>query len=523
MKKIILFILLCLFIFSSCVNKNTSNENKEISKNSNLQEKEFVIPIPIDLSSLSAGVDSSSVTKQVLRNINEGIYKYNSNNELILAVAENIEKTDFNDIIIYLKKDIKFHNGKEMLADDVIYSFKRMAGLNKELDKVLENAWAKLLNSNDGGEESNIVKIDDYSLKIHLNNEFLKESASNLENLLADVFIVPNNVSEKEQSLNPIGLGAYKFKRRNLGESISLERFEDYYGEKPDIKNVKFKIYSDNNSKLIAFQSGDINYIDVNKTNIDIIRGLSLDIIEKPSQDVRQIWLNHRIKPFDDIRVRKALNYAIDKKELINIANGGKGYILDTGLSNYNIYYNENLNNKFDYNPDMAKKLLMEAGYENGLSFKYSIVTENALSVDMAVVIKEQLKKVGINMEIEALTWNDYYDRIYKKHVFEATELQIFAYPDAYRMLKRYMSNVSSNLAGYTNSDFDKMMVDAGRELNESKRKEYFEKAQQILLDDAISVFLFDQSNMIALSEGYYNINIYPFAYIDVSSIKVKR
>lgn len=502
-----------------------TDKKEEVKDEDNSQKNtSFVVPIAMDLGSLSPLMDDAAVTKGVLRNMHDAIYKYNPDTyELELSLAEKTELSDDGrSFTVTFKKGVKFHNGSELKADDVIYSFNRLAGLVEGQEKPIEPNWGALLNPEEGNAGS-IEKIDDYTVEFKYNDALLNKYASNLQNAFADAFIVPADVSEEEQARHPIGAGPYKFDEYLVADHINLSRFEDYHGNKPDIKNVEFRIYGDANSQLLAFKTGEINLLELNNANYSTVAAMDgVEIISDLSQDVRQIWLNQgEDSKFHDLKLRQAMNYAVNKDEVIKIVNEGRGKTLDTHLSTKNPFYNDKLKNVIKYDPEKAKELIAEAGYPDGFEVDYYVVSENNMSVDIATVVAEQLKAVGITANIKAIPWQEYYPEVYKGKKYEMAQLQIVAYPDAYRMLSRFRS-AGSNVSNHQNPEYDEIMLRAGKTTDPAKLKAIMQEAQQSLVDDSTNVFIMDQGVNFAISSGFTNYKHYPFAFTDISSIKVK-
>lgn len=490
-----------------------------------INEEDFVVPITMDFDSIAPNVDVSANTKAVLRNMHDAIYGYNKDNlELELSLAESVNyEDDGKTIIIKLKEGLNFHNGQSITADDVVYSLSRLGGYTADQEDVIDNTWERLLNPEDPQGPGSIVALDDLTVELVLAESYRDSYYSTLEYRLADAFIIPEGLSKEDMEKHPIGAGPYKFVDYFVSDHITFTAFEDYHGEEPEIKNVDFKIFGDENAKYLAFQSGEVDWLQLTPATYDEIKSMeNIEVVEGLSQDVRQIWLNQREdSPFSDIRLRKALNYAIDKQRVLDIANGGRGITLDTHLSSENPAYNNNLQNTYEVDKERARELLAEAGYPNGFETTYAVVSENQLSMDIATVVQEELAQVGIIAEIKAMPWAEFYPNVYQNYNYEMAQLQIVAYPDAYRMLSRFMDE-GSNVVGSSNPRFDEIIRLAAAEKDVKKQKDYYMEAQQVLVDDATNVFILDQGVQVALSEGYTGYKTYPFAFTDISSISYK-
>lgn len=488
-------------------------------------ETPFVVPIAMDFDTIAPNSDVSANTKSVLRNMHDALYRYNPETmDIELSLAESVEySADGHTLTFKLKDGLTFHNGQAITADDVVYSFMRLGGYTPDQTEVIETVWQRLLDGSDPAGPGSITALDEHTVQIVLAKSYVDSYYSNLEHRLADAFIIPRGLSNQDMSSHPIGAGPYKFVEYLVDDSISFTRFDDYHGEKPEVKNVDFKIYADANAMYLAFQNNEIDLLTLTPATYDQVKALEdVEVAEGLSQDVRQIWLNQRDgSVFADKRVRQAVNYAIDKQRILDVANGGRGITLDTHLSPANPAYNDNLQNVFKTDKDKAKQLLAEAGYANGLSVTYAVTAENQLSVDIATVVKDELAQVGIDAEIQAIPWAEFYPTVYQNYEYEMAQLQIVAYPDAYRMLSRFMVD-SGNVAGASNARFDQLINLAAAEKDMAKQIEYYKEAQQILVDDATNVFIMDQGVQVALSKGYTGYIHYPFAYTDVSVISYK-
>ncbi|MFV0503110.1 MAG: ABC transporter substrate-binding protein [Lachnospirales bacterium] len=505
MKKILL-ILFVIFSLYGC-----GKPNQDLSTIS--------IPYPADFTSLSPMVDISAHTEQVLRNMHRTLLTYNAETkdfELDMAEELNFDK---NILYIKLKPNMLFHNNERIKASDVAYSFKRLAGHYPDFTSTNE-IWVQLLNK----EKSEITILDESSLTIKFNEDAI---SSSIYYAIADCFIVPESVSEAEQSKNPIGAGPYKFDNYIPGLQIEFSAFNDYYGTAPEITKIIFKLYSDATSTLLAFKNNDINYISLDSSSKDEIQNIEgTTIYSNLMNDINIMYLNFNVEPFNNIKIRKAINYGINKERIISLSTADIGKTTDTHLSKFmtNVY-NENLKNTYDYNPEKAKEILNEYGYNenNPLILNLKTVAENNISNDMALLLKDELYNVNIEINIIPIPWEQYLPTVYLEKDYEATILQLFGYANPYEVMSSNVSTDVGNLPGFNNKQYDELMNRAYHELDEDKRNTYFKEAQQILVDNAVAVYLGDRGEQVALSKGYVGYEQYPFPFIDVSIIKIER
>lgn len=520
MKKRISLILLLVLLLTAC----SADKTKTHTKKSKDSEEVFMANYPADFLSLAPLGEEDASTKMVLRNMHEGLYKYKDDGSLDLGVAENIEIETNQDYIIFdvkLKDQVYFHNNKELSSEDVKYSYERLAGLIEgiTIDMVEGSGnWPKLLNS-DKGPKGKIEIKDDKNLKLYLNGEF---GVLSTMHSLADGLLVPSNYSEEEQAKHPVGLGAYEFVEHVNGSHISFKRFEKYYGDKPDIKNVRFNKYGDETTLPLAFHSGELDMLALTNDNYDKIKSEGYYINESLSNDVRVVYMNQRQgKKFENKDLRVALNYAVDKQKLLNSISGGRGAVLDSHLSPFlKEYYNDQVEGFYKYSPEKAREYLKKAGYDSDLQLVMKTVAENQMEQDIAALIIEDLEKVGVKVKNDAIPWNSFYEEVYKGHNFDLALINIVGYPDPSRILSRYHSEAGGNMAGFKNNEYDKILQKARLTSEKEESIELYKKLQMILAEEAIGIFTIDPGVYMALGKGYEGYQNYPFAFIDIASIK---
>lgn len=502
MKKLIIFLTM-LMTLAGC-----SSDKEEM----------MVVPMRADISSLSPLDDISAHTKQILRNMNKTLYKYNTDTDTYeFDAAKNIEYNG-NIIEIELKPGILFHDGTEMKAEDVAYSLERLAGLIPGFTSV-SDVWVKLLDPTKGAK---IDIIDDYNLRLTLNDEAL---SSSILYALADCYIVPAHVSEEEQKKHPIGAGPYKFVSYTPGDSIIMEAFEDYSGDIPEVKKVQFKLFSDINSEFLAFKNGEVDMFLVSADSVQDINSMkNINKFVDLKNDVNVAYMNFETEPFDNIEIRQAFNYGIDRERVNRVATFGIGETSDTHMSKFmKETYNYDLENTYDYNLDLAKELMEKNGYneDNPLRVTMTTVAENVTSNDMAMIMKDELSNMYVDLRIEPMPWDQYKEVVYTNHNFEMTILQLFGYSDPYEVMAPNTTGHIGNLMGYSNPEYDRLMNEALNEYDIDKRNELFKSAQQILVDDAVAIYLGDQGEEVVLSSKYDDYVSYPFPFTDISHITV--
>lgn len=480
-------------------------------------EKPIVIPVPMDFASLSPLEDVSATTKAVLRNMNDSLYSYNAEtSQLELSLAKSIEINE-NVYTIELKEGMTFHNGEAITTADVEYSFRRLAG-EVEGFETSSKIWIELLAG----------AVFDIQSDLKMVITFSKDAVTTKMGYdILDVFIVPRNVAEAEQKKAPVGAGPYQFVAYRPGEEITMTRFEDYHGQKPEIKNATFTILPESASQLLAFENNEIDWISITSKEYATVSSITdAKIFSKPANDVRVMHMNNRTEPFNNHDIRMAFNMAIDKDRIINSLTNQLGTKLGSHFSPaLGAYWDRSLVDVYEYNTEGAKAIMEKNGYseENRLSVILNTVAENQLDSDMAILIKDNLSHIYVDVEIQPVSWSTYYDTIYTGKDFKLALLHVVGFPDPYRVISRYGSEASGNMPGLQNQRFDQLSESVLHETDDEKRVDMYFKMQQILTEEAVSVFIMDQGTQVALSKDYDHYVVYPFAFTDLSKITYRE
>lgn len=493
---------LILLIVTGCSDKE---ENKA----------KMVVPIKVGFNSIAPDTDYSAATKEVIRNMNAGLLKFNPDEgKLIPGLAEEYKVENSGKTYIFkLRDNVQFHNGKKITSEDVKYSFERISGINN--GKPIIGDWNKSLES--------IEIIDDRTIKINIKAG--REKSSDIYDI-ADVSIIPAGISEMDLEKHPIGAGPYQFEKYIPGQLLVLKAFENYYLGAPDIKEVEFKFYKEGAGRILSFKNGEIDFLPLTvETKKEISEQKDVEIVSNLGNDVNILYLNENTyAPFKEKKVRQAIWQGIDIDRIVNSISLPGAQRLGSHMSPYlKEYYQDGLDNKYPYNPEYAKKLLEEAGYKDRLSFTLTVIAENNFENDMALLIKEDLSKIGIDVTVNPIPWGQYLPEVYKGHKYQAAILRIAGYPDPYRILKRYETKYSSNMGEYSNIEVDELLSKAEKTYDEEEIRNIYKKIQTILNNDIAAIYLIDQGTAIALSPKFTGYKVYPYAFIDIYSIKLKQ
>lgn len=450
---------------------------------------------------------------------------------------------DSTSIEIYLRKDAKWIDGKPISAYDVVYSFDIYS--DKAVQSRFYGTFKNFYHFENG--EVNIQKTFSVKDSFHLIINFMPDKIISLFDLAFP--IVPKHVYEKikrneiqtaEINFNPVSSGVYKLKKWERNQYIILEANKDCFLYDEDmIKEIIFKVVPDYNSLLTQIKKGEIDFAEDirpsdarqlgNYKNLKIVpvRGRQYDYVGWSNIDGKYFNETKKIKPhrlFGDKKVRQALSYAINRKEILDQYLLNYGSLCNSPISE--IFVNE-FNSSlagFEFNPDKAKQLLEEAGWtdrnKNGVleknnfefSFTLNIPSGNPLREFAATVIKNNLKQVGIETNVEKLEFGVLMDGVLNRKLDAwilawfiplPIDLKPYWYSD--------LTNTQMNFVGYQNRVADDIILNLEKKNSYNTYIELMKRFQQVISDDQPVTFLYWVDNIICYNSRIKNITIDPF------------
>ena len=501
-KKILLVLSLVICTaLTACFGGNGNGKDSSSGKKDSI-----VVGIQNDLDSLDPHLAETAGTREVLYNVFEGLVKPDKNGDMVPAVARDYDVSEDAKVYTFtLREGVKFHNGKEVTAEDVKYSIERNAGLLESNPEPLVSAFKKIESVNI--EDSSTVSI------------MLKEADTELISFMT-VAILPCDYDK--QATEPVGTGPFKFVSYSPQQNFKIERFDEYWGDKTEMACVEFRIVQNTDSVILDLQGGSIDIYPYLTDSQSTELSTSMDIVVGNSNLTQALYLNHKNEYFSNPLVRKALYYAIDREEIMSLVSGGDGTMLGSALfSGFGKYYKD-CSKDYSHDVEKAKELLKEAGYENGFTFKMTIPSNYQFHISTGEVIVEQLKKIGVTAEIELIDWTSWVNDVYTNREFEATIVGIDAKLAPSDMMLRYTSDYSKNFCNYVNEEYDEICKKAIATVDDDEKAEYYHQLQQILSDDAAAIFIQDAPSRVAVNKQLTGFTFYPIFVQDMSTIKNK-
>jgi len=495
-SKIMLFALLVIVIavFPSC-RKNTG-------KATELRYGFTTEPLSLDPLSPKDTAESRSI----LFNVFEGLVKPDTAGKLLPCIAESWTVEQGGRIYNFtLREGVRFHDGSIVSVADVKFS----------LDTALAAGFQGL-----NGIEEITIPIE------NLIRVTLKEPDPDFLPYLT-IGVVKANNPDREKNI--IGTGPFYIESYTTQRNLVLKKFNDYWQRSltppvdlPHLEKVTIVFYANSDALMLALRGGSIDGSDATGSMAAQLDHRHFDLFNNSSAAVHLMALNNAAAPFDDIRVRRAINYGIDIQGIIDAAFFGIGYPSGSpvipGLSHY---YESNL--EYPYDPQLAKSLLAEAGFNDGnqLSFEIAVPSNYIMHVDTAQVIAAQLEKIGVKAAIKLVDWPTWLSDVYQGRNYMATIISVdSAVVSPKNFLSRYQSEAGGNFFNYKSAKFDALYNSILTEMDEAKRIQLYKEAQRVITQDAANVYIQDILYYRAFRGGSYGgVLNYPLYSIDFASI----
>lgn len=485
--------------------EDESGSNEPAAQPAADHPNEITVGIAQDLDeSLDPHKAVAAGTKEVMFNVFEGLMKPTPEGDLIPAVAEKYEISD--DQLTYtftIRDGIKFHNGDPVTAEDVGESLARCKNGGDGIFEV--EAFSNI---------QHMETADSRSISITLgepDSEFLSYLTA---------AVLPAGYDGQDTA--PVGTGPFKFVSRAAQDNIVLERFDDYWGEKAYLDKVTYKIIENADSILMSLQSGAVDlFAHLTSTQVAQL-GDDFNIEEGTMNLVQAMYLNNAVAPFDDVRVRQALCYAIDRQQILDLAFDGYGSLIGSSMyPAFGKYFDDALTNYYTYDVEKAKALLADAGYPDGFAMTITVPSNYQPHLDTAQVIVEQLKQVGITAEILPVTWESWLNDTYMGRQFQATVVGVDASTMTARaLLERFTSTAGNNFINYNNAEYDAIFQAAIAAADDAAQTAAYKQAEANLTENAANVYIQDLADLVAIRKGLTGVRFYPIYVLDLSGIR---
>jgi peptide/nickel transport system substrate-binding protein len=454
----------------------------------------FVAPYTGDLTGLDAHKSVRAQDLLVLTNINRSLYSWDADaNRPKLELATKVDVSNDGKVWTFkLRDNVRFHNGRKLTADDLIWSYTRIAS------PAVKSPWATFVRIIKGAKEvedgkaqsiAGLKKLDDYTLQITLENPV------DLPYFLYDpgTAILPREEVEKRGdgfASDPVGCGPFQFVKWVKGSEVTIKKFPNYYlPGRPYLDKVVFKIIIESQARDNAFRAKELDATIVEPVQYPVYTkdpAIAKNTVEVAEMFTRFFGFNLDKEPFKKKEVRQAINYAIDKNLIVEKLLHGKAVPAVSWLPPTSPAFNPAAKS-YEYNPERAGELMKKAGYEKGFTVEAISTTNASWGVVVLEAVLPFLRKININLNIQQMEGVAMVSRVQKG------EFDLFSWsppsgPDPLQALARWKGDTvrtAGNFVTYKNPAYDKLLEQAAAERNDAKRLALLRQADGILQDDA--------------------------------------
>jgi len=441
---------------------------------------------------------ADSASQEIVGLVFNGLVKYDKDINLVGDLAEGWKISDDGlEITFYLRKGVKWQDGVLFTAKDVLFTYQKL------IDPATKTPY-----SGDFKKIEDFKIIDDYTVKITYSEPFAPALAS------WGMPIMPAHLLKREEdfkkfSRQPIGTGPYRFVRWETGSQIILEAYDDYWEGRPYIDRYSYRIIPDQSTLFLELRNRGLDYIGLTplqyqrQTNNDFFKQ-NFRKYKYPSFGYTYIGWNLNNPKFKDKRVRQAMNYAIDKEEIIKGVLLGLGKVCTGPFVHNSWAYNPEVKPP-RYNPQKAEELLAAAGWnrknkagflvKDGQQFEFTLLTNqgNEARRKCAEIIQQRLKEVGIKVNIKIVEWGCLLDIIDKRR-FDAVLLGwgLSRDPDCYDIFHSSKTRPKEfNFVSYKNEKVDKLLEQGRRVFSRERRKKIYHEIHRLIYNDQPYTFLY--------------------------------
>jgi peptide/nickel transport system substrate-binding protein len=439
--------------------------------------------------SLDPHLSPAFLTSRVTELVYNGLVRYNAAFEVEPDLAARWTISE--DLLTYtfeLQPNVKFHNGRPLTADDVVYSFERM------LNEPNSNRKDLL------GSVDKVAAADERNVTFTLKQPYVPF----LANLATPgMYIVAKELVEEHGNLDnqAVGTGPFTFVEWVPKSHIKLAKNPDYFeGGKPYLDSITLQIVPEESARLAAVRTGQVHHAVLrDPTSPDVLTGEDgVQVVSVPDLNFHVIGFKTSQPPFDDVRVRQAISLAVDRQELLDTTAFGNGQVagpVPPALTNWALPTEELP--FYETDVERAKALLADAGHRDGFTATIMASPAYPEMVSDAQIVQSRLKEIGIELEIQQEEWGVYVDRWLKRDfvIYSGINGQFSSDPD-YSLYPSLYTGESWNVYEFSHPEVDRLL-DAGRTTqDEAARKDIYNQLQQLIAEQA--PLLWTYSGMIS-------------------------
>ncbi len=476
------------------------------------QAQRLVVAQGTDPVTLDAPLATDSPSATVVTHISETLFELTPEGRIVPHLAErytfgNGGKT----LTIRLRSGIAFHDGTPLNAQAVKFN------LDRFVSRELASPFAFLLSELD-----RVEVVDNLTVRLHLKNPFapLLAHLTHSSTAIQSPTAIQRLGSGFAQ--NPVGTGPYRFQAWQKGQYVDLVRNENYWGQKPAIPQVRFIPVPEGTTRVALLETGQA-HVAVRIPPQDIPRlqaNPNVEVVRTPSLRTIYIYFNTQRPPFNDRRVRQALNHAVNREEILQFVLGGIGRISDAPIAPGIFGYAPV--GRYEYNPDRARALLREAGQTNLRITLHCPTGRYFQDIQVCEAIQGQLRRVGVEASIQTLEWGAYLQETQRPLAENRIQMAMLGWGtvtgDAdYGLYPLFHSSqwpvagaARFNRAFYRNVQVDRFLEQARISTNPQARQELYRRAMELIWQDAPWLFLHSEVQVTGIRREVQGFLVHP-------------
>ncbi|MDD5005684.1 MAG: peptide-binding protein [Candidatus Omnitrophica bacterium] len=486
----------------------------------NAEQKDYgdaiIIASIADARTLIPILASDTASSQACSQIFNGLIKYDKNLNIVGDLAEKWEASkDGFSITFYLRKNVCWHDGYPFTAKDVEFTYQKLTDPNTATPY-----------SGDFKMIDKLEIIDDYTVKVTYKEPFSPGLSSWGMSIIPKHILEGKDLNKTDFQRNPVGTGPYRFKKWKAQEKIELIYYDKYFEGRPYISRYINRVIPDEASIFLELQTKAIDYAGLSpiaykfKTQTKFFQD-NFNKFKLPGFGYTYLGYNLKNPLFKDRNVRTALDYAIDKEEIIKMIFFGLAKPI-TGPFIIDSWAYDNQIKPREFNLEKAKQLLKEAGWQdsdgdqildkNGIRFEFTITTNqgNDERIKTAEIIQKRLKDIGIKVKIKVLEWSVFLSECVEKRNFDAVLLgwSLSLDPDPFDIWHSSKTKEGEfNFIGYKNEEVDNLIIEGRRTFDQSKRKEIYHKIHKIIFEEQPYMFLYSPESLVIIDRRFQGID----------------
>jgi peptide/nickel transport system substrate-binding protein len=502
-----LFIFLCIFTLVATGCAGISDSTDSSSDGDSTREQEMTIAYDTGIISIDpyGSAHGEPATILAATQIFDTLLKKDGDN-LVPSLATEWDQPDENTWVFTLRDDVLFHDGTKLTAKDVKASLEQLV---ERKESPLTILWAQL---------DSVEATDDTTLTIKT-----KTPLGNMLYNLTLLFITPaDQVTRDDFFRKPIGSGPFQVEAFQPEQDLTLKGYKDYWNGAPKLDTLKMTNIPENSARMTALETGEIDatwsipadLIDQLKQNDEI------KIIDTASYYYYFNWFNSGVKPFNDVRVRQAMWYALDTEAIVNDLYGDTAEVMNSPIPSSVFGFSKQT--PYEYNPEKAKELLKEAGYPNG--FETSMMWGKGSGpqiLELQKTMASYWDKIGVKVKADQLERAEWIEKLVALDWEMDLQTNVVITGDAdYTLGRLYISEAKRN--GYKNDKLDDLLVKAKRSTDANEREQLYDQANKIIWNDAVGIFPLQLKQIYAVRSNVKGLEASPSGASEFHKVSIE-